>query len=275
MKKATPEQEYTPEEILYLAFELGNTSWNLGFSTGLGQAARRRKVDARDLEALRYEIRLAKQRFHLPAEAPVKSCYEAGRDGFWLHRCLLANGINNQIVDSSSIEVNRRARRTKTDSMDVTKLLTMLIRYHIWRADGVEHSACAHRRPRGKRFIAPAIQCGLATGAAFAHVWSPCGFLHGEHFDHLLAARNQGVELFLFIRAQGTHLWTHSVGISGNDLGVQFVCLGQLADRAGEVPDTGRIDDGGPHPSLVQLGDQRHFQTTGSFNSDQGTWQLA
>jgi transposase len=66
------------------------------------------------------------------------SCYEAGRDGFWLHRYLLEQGILNLIVDSASIEINRRMKRTKTDRLDAGKLLTMLIRYHsgerkVWR----------------------------------------------------------------------------------------------------------------------------------------------
>ena len=66
----------------------------------------------------------------MPEEAPVRSCYEAGRDGFWLHRYLASLNIGNLVVDSASIEVNRRARRTKTDRLDAAKLLTMLIRYH-------------------------------------------------------------------------------------------------------------------------------------------------
>ncbi len=61
----------------------------------------------------------------------MKSCYEAGRDGFWIHRCLDALDISNVVVDSSSIEVNRRKRRAKTDRLDVGKLSTMLVRYHI------------------------------------------------------------------------------------------------------------------------------------------------
>jgi transposase len=60
----------------------------------------------------------------------VKSCYEAGREGFWLHRCLEQAGVENLIVDSASIEVNRRAKRVKTDRVDVEKLLNQLIRYH-------------------------------------------------------------------------------------------------------------------------------------------------
>jgi transposase len=74
------------------------------------------------------EIQLSKKRFGLRADAPVMSCYEAGRDGFWLHRFLIAQGVNNQVVDSASIEVNRRKRRAKTDRIDVGKLLTMLVR---------------------------------------------------------------------------------------------------------------------------------------------------
>jgi transposase len=74
------------------------------------------------------EIRKSKERFDLSANTPVMSCYEAGRDGFWLHRFLIAQGVNNQVVDSASIEVNRRKRRVKTDRIDVGKLLTMLVR---------------------------------------------------------------------------------------------------------------------------------------------------
>ena len=92
---------------LYLAFELGNGSWRLGFTTGPGQKPRQRTVPARDGAGVLREIERAKSRFDLPPEARVVSCYEAGREGFWLHRFLLAQGIENRIVDSSSIEVNR------------------------------------------------------------------------------------------------------------------------------------------------------------------------
>lgn len=59
------------------------------------------------------------------------SCYEAGRDGFWLHRFLTQAGIHNLVVDSSSIEVNRRARRTKTDALDIDGLMKLLIRHDL------------------------------------------------------------------------------------------------------------------------------------------------
>jgi transposase len=96
----------------------------------LGQRLRRRTIDAGDLAALGWEIGQAKQRLGLPETTPVLSCYEAGRDGFWLHRYLVTSGIENLVVDSASIEVNRRAKRAKTDRLDVRKLGSMLIRYH-------------------------------------------------------------------------------------------------------------------------------------------------
>ena len=128
--ETTRSGEYSTNRVLYLAFELGNEGWGLGLSTGLGQSARRRKVEAGDLKSVREEIRAAKKRFELAKTAEVKSCYEAGRDGFWLHRCLLSEGIENIVVDSASIEVSRRSKRAKTDDLDVEKLLMMLIRYH-------------------------------------------------------------------------------------------------------------------------------------------------
>jgi transposase len=114
--------------VLYLAFELGATTWKLGSTTGFGQPVRERTVPARSLAAVRREIAEAKYHAGLPADAGVVSCYEAGRDGFWLHRYLASVGVANRVVDSSSIEVKRRARRAKTDRLDVHKLLTMLVR---------------------------------------------------------------------------------------------------------------------------------------------------
>lgn len=114
---------------LYLALELSHAEWKLGFTVGLGQAPRLRVLKARNREGLKREIALAKERFGLPQETAVFSCYEAGRDGMWLHRFLEAQGVNNLVVDSASIEVNRRFRRAKTDRLDVGKLLNMLVRY--------------------------------------------------------------------------------------------------------------------------------------------------
>lgn len=115
---------------LYLAFELGWTSWGLAFSTAPAMPPRRVTIPARDTGSLGREVDRARRRFGLPDDAPVRSCYEAGRDGFWLHRLLASRGIDNAVVDSASIEVNRRARRARSDAIDVVKLLSLLMRYH-------------------------------------------------------------------------------------------------------------------------------------------------
>ena len=114
---------------LYMALELSNAEWKLGFTVGLGQSPRLRSMKARDLHGLVQAINLATKRFGLSDNVRVLSCYEAGRDGFWLDRYLATKEVNNVVVDSASIEVNRRFRRAKTDRMDVGKLLNMLIRY--------------------------------------------------------------------------------------------------------------------------------------------------
>jgi transposase len=121
-----------------MALELGEKTWKVGFTTGLGQPPRQREVPARAIVCLKREIVAAKERFGLAAETPVVSCYEAGRDGFWLHRWLVSIGVNSAVVDSSSIQVDRRQRRAKTDRLDLKRLLTMLVRYHqgereVWR----------------------------------------------------------------------------------------------------------------------------------------------
>jgi transposase len=124
----TNSSQRTP--VLYMAMELGQTKWKLGFTVAMAQKPRLREMAARDLGLLANEIRRAKERFQLPAEAKVVSCYEAGRDGFWLHRALAAAGVESHVVDSSSIEVDRRKRRAKTDRLDAQRLLKLLIRFH-------------------------------------------------------------------------------------------------------------------------------------------------
>ena len=116
-------------QVLAMSLELGASEWKLAFSPGLAQQPRLRTVAAGDLEAVVKEIAAAKARFKLPGDVRVASCYEAGRDGFWIHRALEMLGVENQVVDSASIEVSRRSRRAKTDRLDATKLLNQLLRW--------------------------------------------------------------------------------------------------------------------------------------------------
>ncbi len=129
MNEATPRTEYSTFSTLYLAFELSQKRWKLGFTVSLGGEPWKRTVEAGDLVALDQAIQLAKRRLGLAERCRVMSCYEAGRDGFWLHRYLVSQGIENQVVDSASIEVKRRAKRVKTDRLDVAKLVRMLVRF--------------------------------------------------------------------------------------------------------------------------------------------------
>lgn len=138
-------------KTLYIALELGADKWLLASATEAAQKPRFKQVPARDLGRLDEEIAKAKVRFGLPADAKVCTCYEAGRDGFWLHRALVAHGIDNRVVDSSSIEVNRRRKHVKSDPVDAAKLLNLLCRYHggerkVWSVVNVPTIADEDRR---------------------------------------------------------------------------------------------------------------------------------
>jgi transposase len=147
------EQSNPTEATLFVAFELREKAWKLGFTTGHGQKPRERTVTARQQERVLNEIAQAKRRLGLPETAPVVSCSEAGRAGFWLHRFLQGYGITNHVVDSSAIEVNRRRRRAKSDGLDVRKVLSMLMRYHhgerqVWRVVHVPSVEAEDQRHR-------------------------------------------------------------------------------------------------------------------------------
>ena len=90
---------------LYLAFELSNTQWKLGFTIGHRKQPRLRTITAGDLMTFQEEVRRAKERFRLPETIQVVSCYEAGRDGFWLHRYLATVGIVN-LIELDLVKVN-------------------------------------------------------------------------------------------------------------------------------------------------------------------------
>jgi transposase len=123
------------ESVLFVAFELAKRQWKLALSSGFGVAAVVRTVRAGDWPAVVLVLAAARRHFQLAPTGPVVSCYEAGRDGFWIHRALTARGIANRVVDSSSIDVKRRRRRMKTDRIDAIKLVQMLVRAVAGEAD--------------------------------------------------------------------------------------------------------------------------------------------
>jgi transposase len=123
------------EPTLYVAFELSAKYWKLAMTSGFGIDPWLRTVAAGDLSAVQRTLEQGCRRFQLPEQADMVSCYEAGRDGFWIHRALTVMGLRNRVVDSASIEVSRRARRAKTDRLDAVKLVRMLVRVCAGEAD--------------------------------------------------------------------------------------------------------------------------------------------
>ncbi len=126
--QATQVRGYEVGGVLYMAMELSNRSWKLGF--GNGSKLRRKSIVARDRGSLLEEVSQAKQKLKLPADASVVCCFEAGRDGHWLYRWLESEGFTVLEIDSSSIETARGRKHVKTDRVDVEKLLDLLIRHH-------------------------------------------------------------------------------------------------------------------------------------------------
>lgn len=122
------------EKKLLMAMELSNKNWKLCF--GDGSSHRERTIPARSVGLLLKEVERAKEKLGLPAEVAVVSCYEAGRDGFWIDRMLREHGIRNYVMDPSSIEVPRQARQRKTDRLDSRKLLKLLVRFELWGERG-------------------------------------------------------------------------------------------------------------------------------------------
>jgi transposase len=106
----------------YIAVELSRSSWLAAVLGPGAQRPSRHKLKAGDVDGLLALIGRARG-----TATRVCSCYEAGYEGFWLHRRLLAAGIESSIVDPSSLQVDRRARRKKTDAIDVEMILRALV----------------------------------------------------------------------------------------------------------------------------------------------------
>lgn len=125
------------QEVLYVALELSASSWRVAMTVDRASNPRIVTVPAGDQAAFERQLSRGRERFGLSASALVVSCYEAGRDGFWVHRYLEKLGVANVVVDPSSLEVSRRKRRAKTDRLDAAMLLRQLVRLcdgeKVWR----------------------------------------------------------------------------------------------------------------------------------------------
>src|SRR6202140_4490472 len=115
----------------FFAIELSKQSWVIGFITPLSAKISRRILRGGDWKVLLDLIEEGRAGVSRETGRAVDviSCYEAGYDGFWLHRLLEAHGIRNYVIDPASLQVDRRMRRVKTDRIDTERLLRSLMAY--------------------------------------------------------------------------------------------------------------------------------------------------
>jgi transposase len=114
----------TEYDTVYLAFELSKARWKLGLILPRSEKMSRYMIAGGDVSELRRLLARARVKAERGGKAVrIVSCYEAGYDGHWLHRWLTGEGVINHEIDPSSIEVNRRARRAKTDRIDLDRLM--------------------------------------------------------------------------------------------------------------------------------------------------------
>ena len=205
--QTAPQSKDTASQVeLYMSFELADKTWKLTISDGR-RGPSRYTVDAGDTVAVLECLTKARMRCGLSAQCKVHSCYEAGRDGWWLHRWLIEQGIDNIVVDAASIEVNRRARRAKTDRLDGDKLLVMLLRHHagerVWsvlREPSAEaederrthrelgrlmHERIAHTNRIGSLLVLHNLRAHIIIGG---RDWAAWWGLHGTRVPPLLRA---------------------------------------------------------------------------------------
>ena len=129
MPKQFATTAFDHDSTLVLALELSGKCWEVG-AVLPGIARRPRRVlPSRDMTGLLKQI----ERWKVEAQRAGRTvcrtvlAYEAGRDGFWIARYLLAHGIEAQIMHPASIPVERRGRRAKTDRIDLDMLLRTLL----------------------------------------------------------------------------------------------------------------------------------------------------
>jgi transposase len=114
---------------LFVALELSGSGWLMGLRVAGEARTSRHSVDAGDLARVVALIGAAQARLIAQGRREVRVLvgYEAGRDGFWVQRALEARGIPSVVLDAASIEVPQRARRRKSDGLDVEGLIRVLM----------------------------------------------------------------------------------------------------------------------------------------------------
>jgi transposase len=127
--QTTPAAPHDGQFRLCFAIELSKKSWDVLACSPVAGKLSRHRLPAGDGAALLALIKRLREKAQAKLGRPVDvvSCYEAGYDGFWLHRLLIEHGIDNKVFDAASLQVNRRARQAKTDRIDAERLLRALL----------------------------------------------------------------------------------------------------------------------------------------------------
>jgi transposase len=158
----------TQPATLFVALELSKAKWLIGVPSPIADKISRHMIAGGDTAALLALIDAARRQAEarLGSKVQVMACHEAGYDGFWLHRLLVGHGIGNQVIDPASLLVNRRARRRKTDRIDLAGLLRTLMAWHrgerqvcsMVRVPSTEQEDHRHRGRERERLIKERVQ---------------------------------------------------------------------------------------------------------------------
>jgi len=194
----------------FFAIELSKTNWLVAAQGPAGNVSRY-QLPGCDANALLELIERIRARVKRETGRPVEmvSCYEAGYDGFWLHRFLVARGVRNCVIDPASLQVDRRARRAKTDRIDAERMLRALIRYlrgepdacSVVRVPSVEEEDAKRLHRERHRLVAERVQhvnrikslCALQG----IYDYQPLRPDRMERLDHLRTGNGQALPVRL------------------------------------------------------------------------------
>ena len=127
-KTAIIAADVTPATV-FMALELSRSTWLVAVHSPVADKVSQHRLDGGDIDGLLALIVRKRGQAEEKLERPVRvaCCFEAGYDGFWLHRWLCAHAVENRVLDAASVLVDRRARRAKTDRLDAAGLLRTLM----------------------------------------------------------------------------------------------------------------------------------------------------
>lgn len=252
------------QAVLYLAIELGVQKWHLLF--GDGQRRRQRTIEARDMMSLLTEVELSKEKLKLPSELLVVSCYEAGRDGHWLHRALWAQGIHNLEVTSTSIKVKQGGKHRKTDRLDLDSLYTQLIHY-----------------AQGERDELQVVNVPSEAAEAEMRLDRVLSRLKKEQGQHRSRMQSVLIRYGLRLKRVGGAQWDEKVSQlrdwSGKALPEQVQCELRLENRRLELVEQQRQTLEHERERLIEQGEGKHYEQMRRLRSLRGvgpviSWRL-